>query len=321
MIATNVGEFSASGNAPLLREWHIPSRVTIETLHGCNAKCVMCPLSLPPKRKKGKMSMDLFTKIVNDLEPHRNHLTMIDLFGLGEPLLDPLIFDRIRLLKKYRFTGIGFSTNADLLDHDKAEEVIFSGLDNIIISIDGVRKETHEAIRKNTSFERVINNTLHFLSIRRDIRKGPRVVIRFIRQDSNRDEWDSFRSFWHQHLDHGMKDLITAYDVHTHGGEIAVNEESASSRNRLEHIERQCCDQLFDILYVLNDGTVPLCSEDWYRAQFDAGNARYTNVIELFNSPVRMRVRDLHMRGDKSKIKKCRKCTVHYSAMTKETYS
>jgi radical SAM protein with 4Fe4S-binding SPASM domain len=308
-------------NQLILPEWHIPKRVTIETIHGCNAKCVMCPLSLPAKRKKGKMPMALFTKIVKDLEPYGNKLQMMDLFGLGEPLLDPLIFDRIRLLKEIGFSNVGFSTNADLLSKDIARQIIESGLDNLIISIDGATKSTHEVIRKNTTFENVRDNSLYLLELRQRLGSGPRVIIRFIRQDSNRDEFVEFKAFWQRHLDRGRNDLIAVYDAHTHGGEMPNKSNQIRGSRLREQVEKISCNQIFEILYILNDGTVPLCSEDWYRARFNAGNARDTNVIDLFNSTTRIRIRDTHKQGNKSKIKKCRECTVHYSSLTKETYS
>ena len=124
----------------------IPKRVTIETIYGCNATCIMCPISLPSKRKKGKMDMELFKKILNDLEPYRDKIEMMDFFGLGEPLLDPLIFKRIRIAKDMGFRGLGISTNADLLNKDKQENLLKSGVNNVIFSIDGFKKQTHESL-------------------------------------------------------------------------------------------------------------------------------------------------------------------------------
>ncbi len=65
----------------------IPKRVTIETIFGCNAKCLMCPINSPTKRKKGIMPIGMFEDIIGSLTPYNDHFEMMDLFGLGEPKL------------------------------------------------------------------------------------------------------------------------------------------------------------------------------------------------------------------------------------------
>jgi len=60
----------------------------------------MCPIDKPSKRKKGVMPIELFKKITDDLSEYKDTIEKIDLFGLGEPLLDRTIFEKIRYLNK-----------------------------------------------------------------------------------------------------------------------------------------------------------------------------------------------------------------------------
>ncbi len=65
----------------------------------------------------------------------------------GEPLLSENIIQIIRTIKKYGLY-VSLNTNATLLE-ERAEELINSGLDKIIISLDGP-KEIHNSIRGDT---------------------------------------------------------------------------------------------------------------------------------------------------------------------------
>jgi len=126
----------------------IPKRLTIETVFGCNASCTMCVIDLPTKRKKGIMPLEMSKYILDELASHKNQIEMLDLFSLGEPLLDPYIFQRIKYAKEKGFRNIAISTNADLLDKEKQKKLLETGIDTVLFSIDGVKKETHENIRR-----------------------------------------------------------------------------------------------------------------------------------------------------------------------------
>ena len=102
----------------------IPKRIQLETFYGCNAKCIMCAVSLPPTRKKGIMPLDMSKYILDEFAPYKNQIKKLDLFGLGEPLLDPYIFQRIKYAKEKGFRNIAISTNADLLDKEKQRKLL-----------------------------------------------------------------------------------------------------------------------------------------------------------------------------------------------------
>jgi MoaA/NifB/PqqE/SkfB family radical SAM enzyme len=301
------------------RDLLVPRRFSIETLYGCNLECVMCPISLVAKRKKGLMPIDMYRGIINAMEPYIPHLEMMDLFGLGEPLLDPLIFRRIKYAKQRDFPSVGISTNADLLDNEKQRHLLASGVDNVIVSIDGAIAETHEAIRVKSSFERVVANCRSLIEMRNHDGYETRVVVRFIRQDGNRSEWERFRDYWCKIVSHNKGDQVCCYDVHAWGDATAPKDDALGAGGRIEHVERAACFMPFEVLYILADGSVVLCSEDWYDAKHNFGNVKDTSPIEIFNSKKFNAVRDLHLRGDKNKLPICRNCTMLYSNATKQS--
>ena len=104
------------------KNYVIPKRITIETVFGCNARCSMCVIDVPTNRKKGIMPLEISKYVLDELAPYKDKIDKVDFFGLGEPLLDPYIFQRIRYAKDKGFRNIAISTNADLLDKEKQSD-------------------------------------------------------------------------------------------------------------------------------------------------------------------------------------------------------
>ena len=299
------------------RKLLIPKRVTIETIYGCNARCGMCPIQLPSKRKKGVMPLDMFKGIVDSLVPYKEHFSMMDLYGLGEPLLDTYIFDRVKYVKEKGFCNVGFSTNADLLDCKKQKLVLESGIDTVIFSIDGIKKETHEGIRVGVNFERVVENCRSLIKMRNEGDYNTRFIVRFIRQDANRDEWGEFKKIWSNNISKQRNDFITAYDVHS-WSEAITKDKVMKTIAKDPAIEKRPCCMIFDILYILSDGRVTICSEDWYNANYCFGNAGNGSPIDIFNCDDFNKIREIHLAGKKNTLDICRECTVLYSMISKE---
>lgn len=286
--------------------WVIPERVQVESAFGCNAACTMCPVHMETDRRKGIMKFDLFTRFVDELAEHRDKIDKFDFWGLGEPLLDKKLFEKIRYAKKKGFRNTAIATNADFLDSKAIGQLLESGLDTVILSIDGFTKETHEGIRVGVDFDRVMRNSLELLE-RRDAGGHPlKLVVRFIRQDVNAGEWVEFRDFWNARVSKEKGDQVIGYDVHTWGGEIEIGE-----RNEAETEEfAEPCHHVFDRLIVLADGTVPLCCSDLHHAEYALGNIKDSSALAVFNNEKIQKIRELHLAGRRKEMKICADCTI-----------
>ena len=293
----------------------IPKIVQIEPIFGCNASCVMCVIDMPTKRKKGVMSMSLFKRIVDDLHPYRDQIRQIDLFGLGEPLLDKNIFERIRYLKKMEMQGVGISTNADLLNEKRQDLLLESGLDAVIFSIDSMEKEVHEKIRKGTNFDRVLANANSLIRKRDEGNFSTKFIFRFIRQEANRNGWKDFKSYWDARIDRNKGDQINLYQVHNWVGE--ANVEMAERTREIEELE---CYQVFDRMFILADGTMSMCSCDLHHPFVTIGNVNEQNPIDVYNNEKMREIREIHLSGKKDTIDICRDCVMLYSREQKEVF-
>ena len=98
-----------------------PLFLEVETTNFCNASCIFC--SYPDmKRKKGVMSLQMFQKVVDDYVQMGGgpvSLTPLE----GEPLLDPILLERLEILKKYpEMQQVVVTTNGIALDKYSDQE-------------------------------------------------------------------------------------------------------------------------------------------------------------------------------------------------------
>lgn len=129
-------------------------RVALEVTNSCNLKCRLCPTWQYMKRPRGFMKLEQFKKIIDD---NADIFKRINMIFAGEPLLNPEVFSMVKYAQD-RGIGVLVSTNATLLDEKKIEQVISSGLNNLIVCLDGTTKEIHEQYRQGSDFEQTKEN-------------------------------------------------------------------------------------------------------------------------------------------------------------------
>jgi len=163
-----------------------PIILMMEASSRCNLECPMCPRQLKKTvRWEGDMSFDNFKMVIDELG---QTLMFLALWNYGEPLLNNWIIDMIRYAKK-KGIGVALSTNAVLLTKNKTLELIDSGLDLLIVPLDGATKPTYEMYRKNANFEQTIENIRSFLEERKQRRKGiPLLDLQFLIMKHNEHE-------------------------------------------------------------------------------------------------------------------------------------
>lgn len=136
-----------------------PLMIQVEPTINCNLKCKMC-ISPFIKRDAKVMTLQRFNQILDQFP----FVEKISLVGLGEPLLNPQLFDIIRAAKS-RGIRIGFASNATLIDAAMAMKIKNSGVDWLNMSLDGATKETYEGIRIGANFDRVLENMRNLMAV------------------------------------------------------------------------------------------------------------------------------------------------------------
>ena len=101
------------------------------------------------------------------------------LIGLGEPFMDPEIFERIEFCHRHSISTL-LSTNGTFLDERTAARVLDSPLEQITLSFDGAKKETFEFYRKGAKFEKVRDNFVRFARMKHERRSRLQVVVQMV---------------------------------------------------------------------------------------------------------------------------------------------
>jgi len=132
------------------------------------------------------MSLDSFKKIVDEISPAK-----ITLSGLGEPLINPQIFDMVRFAEGSGIS-VNVTTNGTLIGKH-IDEIAKSGLSLLSVSIDAANKETYEKIRKSSDFQKIIDSIKGLIRLRgRQKKQHPYVRTHFVIQKENFPQIEEF---------------------------------------------------------------------------------------------------------------------------------
>ncbi|MCK5794161.1 MAG: radical SAM protein [Anaerolineales bacterium] len=124
----------------------------LEPTFRCNLKCTTCPRN-STEGDQFDMTPETFSRICGKMKYARS----VDLTGWGEPLLHPNITSMIRKAKE-KGLDVSMTSNGTLLSEKMISELIDSGLDKIAVSVDGMRPETFEVIRKGALYSQICKN-------------------------------------------------------------------------------------------------------------------------------------------------------------------
>ena len=128
----------------------------------CNLQCQMCYFSDIERRKTlhGVMPIDRVRQLADGLF-HRALKLQI---GCGaEPTLYKELPEVVRLAKQKCVPYISITTNGNLLTREKLEELVDAGLNEMTLSVHGLKQTTYETLMQGAKFER-------FLSLLEDIK-------------------------------------------------------------------------------------------------------------------------------------------------------
>lgn len=160
------------------QHWGVPVAVSIEPTTMCNLRCPECPTGNKMlKRQGGKLSLEEFEHILDSLPKETSWLT---LYFQGEPYMNIHFFNMVRLAKQRRMF-VATSSNGHFLDKENAKNTIDSGLDKIIISLDGSNAETYLSYRQGGDFEKVIEGIKTLARLKKEQKtNSPLLLIQFL---------------------------------------------------------------------------------------------------------------------------------------------
>lgn len=158
--------------------WGYPVSISFEPTTSCNLRCPECPSGLRAfTRPTGMLQKDFFTDTIDQL--HKELLYLVFYFQ-GEPYLNPAFLDMVKYAAtKKIYTAT--STNAHYLTDENAKRTIESGLDRLIISIDGTTQEVYEQYRVGGQLNKVLEGARNIVKWKKELQSSkPFVVFQFL---------------------------------------------------------------------------------------------------------------------------------------------
>jgi radical SAM protein with 4Fe4S-binding SPASM domain len=159
-------------------QWGLPFSVAIEPTTACNLRCPECPSGLRSfSRPTGNLKQDFFKKMIDELHKEVFYLTF---YFQGEPYINPDFLEMVKYAHKKRiYTAT--STNGHFLNEENAKLTVESGLDRLIISIDGSTQETYESYRKAGKLANVIQGAKNIVKWKKELKsKTPHIIFQFL---------------------------------------------------------------------------------------------------------------------------------------------
>jgi len=156
----------------------LPVSISIEPTTSCNLRCPECPSGLRAfSRPTGMLDKNFFEKIIDELS---GHLLYLVFYFQGEPYLNPAFLDMVRYASSKKiYTAT--STNAHYMNDDNARRTVESGLDRLIISIDGVTQDVYEKYRVGGSVEKVLEGTENIIKWKRKLKSAtPHTIFQYL---------------------------------------------------------------------------------------------------------------------------------------------
>ncbi|MCK5847303.1 MAG: SPASM domain-containing protein [Bacteroidales bacterium] len=289
-----------------------PISISIEPTTACNLSCPECPSGLKKfSRKTGFISDATIDNIISQFAKQLMYVTF---YFQGEPLLHPKFVEYVRKLKSKNLI-VSTSTNAHKLTKENNENIICSGLDRLIISLDGTDSETYLKYRKGGDFNLVISNIENFIECRKRLKsKSPFVELQFIVFKHNEHQIDEIKRY-------GKKLGVDSVSIKTaqlyefeEGNELMPGlikysryKKQADGKYRIKSKLPNKCYRSWSGNVITWDGNVVPCCFD-KDADYIFGNIISDDYSKINKSKEYNNFRNQILK-DRSKIDICRNCT------------
>lgn len=293
-------------------QWGLPVSLSFEPTTSCNLRCPECPSGLRSfSRPTGMLKKDFFRETMDEVG---KDLTYLIFYFQGEPFLNPDFLEMVKYAnKKNIYTAT--STNAHYLNDENAKKTIESGLDRLIISIDGTTQEVYQQYRIGGNLEKVLDGARNIIKWKKELKsKTPFVIFQFLVVKPNEHQIEevkklgkeigvdevAFKTAQIYDYENG-NDLIPTIDYYSRYKKH--DDGSYGIKNKmLNH-----CWKLWHSCVITWDGSVVPCCFD-KDATHQLGNLKETTFKELWQGGKYQNFRSALLKS-RSEIDICKNCT------------
>lgn len=290
----------------------MPVSVSIEPTTSCNLRCPECPSGLRAfTRPTGMLQEALFKSIIDQLAPTLSYLTF---YFQGEPFLHPAFVDMVRYASdKGIYTAT--STNGHYLGEQAASHTVASGLDRLIISLDGTTQDTYQSYRVGGTLEKVLAGTRNVLAARKAMRsRTPHVIFQFlvVRQNEHQIP-EVYRLARELGVDQVVLKTAQIYDFENGSDLIPVQDRYSRYRKNADgtysiknSLDDHCWKMWHSCVITWDGRVVPCCFDK--DAHFVLGDLKSDSFADIWHGEAYRNFRQSIFES-RSQIEMCRNCT------------
>ncbi len=311
---TNIGFNTVNGAKRILGKlpkpnYAFPNSISIETSSVCNLACIHCPPHCKEykndHRPYGHINMDLFNKIMDEIDNNGSH--KIALHKDGEPLLHPNIVEILNRVKRHRDHCVYLTTNAHKLNKEIGDAILSNKIDIINFSLGAANKEFYKKVRGN-GFEKVQENIHGFLHQVKNSDWKPRVIVQIIdlpEYKEMKDQIKQFCEYWNN------------FNVDT---EVYSKLTWGVLKTDKVGIKRYPCFSLWNSLFVNSNGKVSPCCMDW-KHDLIIGDAEKQTIEKIWQGALLYNLRKHHINKKENELPLCGRCNYWHTVPKLSEYS
>ena len=290
----------------------MPTSTSLEPTTSCNLRCPECPSGLRNfTRPTGVLSEETYEKVIDELAPRLSYLIF---YFQGEPYLNPKFLDQVKYAhQKKIYTAT--STNAHYLTDEVARQTVESGLDRLIISIDGTTQDTYEQYRVGGLLEKVIEGTKNIVKWKKELNsKTPHVIFQYLVVKPNEHQLEEVKQLADElGVDEVAFKTAQIYDYED-GSELIPSIEKYSRYKQLSNgkwtIKNKLvnhCWKMWHSCVITWDGKVVPCCFD-KDAHYQLGEMKEQSFRKIWNGQSYQQFRQSLIKS-RSEIEMCRNCS------------
>lgn len=293
-------------------QWGMPFTISLEPTTACNLRCPECPSGLRAfTRPTGNLKEDFFRKTIDEL--HRDLMYLIFYFQ-GEPYINPNFLDMVKYAHDKGIYTIT-STNGHFLNDKNAQKTIESGLDRLIISVDGTTQETYESYRKEGKLENVLQGARNIVHWKKEMKsQTPHIIFQFLVVKPNEHQIaDVYKLAEEIGIDEVKLKTAQVYDYENGNDLIPTIDKYARYRQRpdgkweFKNALVNHCWKLWHSCVITWDGLVVPCCFD-KDAEYRLGDLKNASFKDIWHNGAYKGFRKAILKG-RDKIDICTNCT------------
>lgn len=270
-------------------QWGYPVSISFEPTTSCNLRCPECPSGMRAfTRPTGMLQEDFFKSTINEI--HKELLYLIFYFQ-GEPYLNKQFLSMVKYASdKKIYTAT--STNAHYLTDENARKTVESGLDRLIISIDGTTQDVYRQYRIGGNLEKVIQGAKNIVKWKKELNsKTPFIFFQFLVVKPNEHQIEEVKKLAKEvGVDQVRFKTAQVYDYETDPHQLIPTIQKYSrykkdkdGKTSIRSSMKNHCWKLWHANVITWDGMVVPCCFD-KDAMHRLGNLRTQSFKEIWNN-------------------------------------